>query len=739
MAPTTRITTSTSTNDEPVTRHYVKDALAQIREMITGLGSQNNHRARQANQFSRLVLMKKRSWNNYKEASTLRFRSANEDPMAALKMLRLPTKLEMTMRMFTPKSQSDVNCLTALQEPTLKDVKKKSRPFVNQNKGRFGVNNASGSISKQPLLHEEEEEYLDAEETLVDTVNEGVQAYMLLNALSGVSSFHTMRGKQLITVIPNKLPPVRSHDHRITLMHGTQPANIRPYRHPPMQKDVIDEIVKELLESRLNKHTIKDKFPNPIIEELIDELCEAVIFSTLDLSKSLEDHVQHLTTILSKMKVHCLYAKENQRITTQTQMKWLPKLISFDYEEIYKQGIDNVVVDALSRREDVGELFILSTTYVSTDLYKRIVDSSTEDDHLKTIVDDLKKGEIRKHYSLHNNKLLRKGKMVIGRNESLRQDLLSYFHEGSIGDIIEHLAKDGEKNVFWIINDEDRESLLNLKNKTYHSRQIRYFPRLRQDQYHFLTLKNMPYPHQQIRRIRYFGQHSEEARFPSNTSYPEAPICPIVYDDALSSHHADEVNWKNETSLSQHDDGKYNAISENVLGIDKDLFSYDILSIDNLKLNKEDDEGKIDLKKSSGDIFVEPLRNGLNTDVDTYADVSNMLWETRFDTMYPTLWIRRIDPPVHKKIEKYIRGFPERIKGNITSSKPATLHEAINMARELVEQSIQGRAARIGDRKLAGHMLQPCWRKIYAGNLQNATVATYIHGRVLKSAKDVKE
>ncbi|GKE28695.1 putative reverse transcriptase domain-containing protein [Tanacetum coccineum] len=37
----------------------------------------------------------------------------------------------------------------------------------------------------------------------------------------------------------------------------------------------------------------------------------------------------------------------------------------------------------------------------------------------------------------------------------------------------------------------------------------------------------------------------------------------------------------------------------------------------------------------------------------------------------------------NKKIEKYIRGFPERIKGNITSSKPATLHEAINMAREL--------------------------------------------------------
>nr|GEZ64525.1 hypothetical protein [Tanacetum cinerariifolium] len=51
-----------------------------------------------------------------------------------------------------------------------------------------------------------------------------------------------------------------------------------------------------------------------------------------------------------------------------------------------------------------------------------------------------------------------------------------------------------------------------------------------------------------------------------------------------------------------------------------------------------------------------------------------------------------------KKIEKYIRGFPERIKGNTTSSKSTTLHDAINMAYELVEQAVQGRAARIGEK-----------------------------------------
>ncbi|GJR27647.1 hypothetical protein Tco_1103879 [Tanacetum coccineum] len=42
-----------------------------------------------------------------------------------------------------------------------------------------------------------------------------------------------------------------------------------------------------------------------------------------------------------------------------------------------------------------------------------------------------------------------------------------------------------------------------------------------------------------------------------------------------------------------------------------------------------------------------------------------------------------------KKIEKYIRGFPEGIKGNVTSSKPATLHDAINMAQGIDEQGVQ--------------------------------------------------
>ncbi|GKD06834.1 putative reverse transcriptase domain-containing protein [Tanacetum coccineum] len=61
------------------------------------------------------------------------------------------------------------------------------------------------------------------------------------------------------------------------------------------------------------------------------------------------------------------------------------------------------------------------------------------------------------------------------------------------------------------------------------------------------------------------------------------------------------------------------------------------------------------------------------------------------------LMCHELVPTKKKKIERYVCGFPKRIKGNITSSKSATLHDAINMARELVEQAVQGRATRIGE------------------------------------------
>ncbi|GKB01429.1 hypothetical protein Tco_0829473 [Tanacetum coccineum] len=53
-----------------------------------------------------------------------------------------------------------------------------------------------------------------------------------------------------------------------------------------------------------------------------------------------------------------------------------------------------------------------------------------------------------------------------------------------------------------------------------------------------------------------------------------------------------------------------------------------------------------------------------------------------------------------KNIEKYIGGFPKGVKGNVSSSKLATFHDAINMARELIEEEC--------NRCKAHHQLGPC-------------------------------
>nr|GEY54507.1 hypothetical protein [Tanacetum cinerariifolium] len=97
-------------------------------------------------------------------------------------------------------------------------------------------------------------------------------------------------------------------------------------------------------------------------------------------------------------------------------------------------------------------------------------------------------------------------------------------------------------------------------------------------------------------------------------------------------------------------------------------------------------------------------------------------------------------PTKRKKIEKYVRKFSKRINGNITSSKPTTLHDAINMARELVEQAVQGRATRIGGRKLRGPMLQPQLRAgVMLGICQSATIATFTTmGKALQSMRSAK-
>nr|GEW84022.1 reverse transcriptase domain-containing protein [Tanacetum cinerariifolium] len=59
----------------------------------------------------------------------------------------------------------------------------------------------------------------------------------------------------------------------------------------------------------------------------------------------------------------------------------------------------------------------------------------------------------------------------------------------------------------------------------------------------------------------------------------------------------------------------------------------------------------------------------------------------------------RMVPTERKKVEAYIHGLSKNIKGEVTSSKPATLNKAVRMAHNLIEQKVKAIAEREADNK----------------------------------------
>ena len=118
--------------------------------------------------------------------------------------------------------------------------------------------------------------------------------------------------------LPKGVPPEREVQHQIEIEPGSKPPYQPPYRLGPAEQDELEEQIKDLLAQgfirpscspygapvlfvpkrdgrwrmcidyrALNKQTIKDRYPLPRIDLLLDRLGQAKVFSKLDLAARL--------------------------------------------------------------------------------------------------------------------------------------------------------------------------------------------------------------------------------------------------------------------------------------------------------------------------------------------------------------------------------------------------------------------------------------------------------------------
>ncbi|GJV84924.1 hypothetical protein Tco_1524822 [Tanacetum coccineum] len=91
----------------------------------------------------------------------------------------------------------------------------------------------------------------------------------------------------------------------------------------------------------------------------------------------------------------------------------------------------------------------------------------------------------------------------------------------------------------------------------------------------------------------------------------------------LNPQPIDEFDLKDKTSSSECDEEEQNVLYFN------DLFSFNVIYPDDSKSDEDNDDDKIDIEHSSGDLFVNPLPDVINTDDGSYAHASNKLLEAR--------------------------------------------------------------------------------------------------------------
>ncbi|KAA0061303.1 transposon Tf2-1 polyprotein isoform X1 [Cucumis melo var. makuwa] len=260
---------------------------------------------------------------------------------------------------------------------------------------------------------------------------------------------------------PEELPLKRMIEHHIHLKAETDPVNVRPYRYGFQQKDEMKKLVNEMLSS--GGVEVDPEKIRAIKQWLVPTNNTMMTLSLLalpDFSIPFEVETDpsgygigavlmqnkrpiafYSHTLAMRDRAKPVYERElmassttmetlSFRIIQPQYQKWIAKLLGYSFEVVYKPGLENKAVNALSRMQPIVHLYNL-TAPTLTDL-KAIKEKVDNNERLKEIIRKLQSGEEVKNYSMQHGILRYKGRVVIAK-ESLIPTIMHMYHDSVFG------------------------------------------------------------------------------------------------------------------------------------------------------------------------------------------------------------------------------------------------------------------------------------------------------------------